>query len=138
MDPATIIAAFGALIAWLSLMQSQQLAEDKELRDAINAICEAAEKTRAYVAVAKKPVGHGDQPRDHNQEMELSNLWMRAGNLLVAINWQLGQRCEVKSGYWENPEKWAAAEIKMANIQLEDIYDKACELRRNFSRNFNY
>lgn len=133
MDPAITISALGAIAAWLALLKSERSTyREKEQREqeAINAICSAAEETRKYVAVTKPPAGSGTQPRDYKREIELSNFWMRAGNLLSSIDIQLAQRCEFKSGYWRNPAGWTDAQIRKANIQLQDIYEKACDLRR--------
>ena len=134
MDPASTITAFGAIAAWLALVQANRLAKGqkrrKEEQAAIDAICRAAEETRMYVAVTEPLAGHGDQPRDLGREAKLSNLWMRAGNLLGDIDMQLARRCEFKSGYWHDPDGWSDGEVEKVNIQLQDIYEKACELRR--------
>jgi hypothetical protein len=137
-DPVTVtIAALAAIAAWLKYLHDvgedahqREEAERDKIRAAIEAIYTAASKTRAYVNQVTPPVGHGKAARDMNYEGELSNLWMQAGIRLSDIDFQLAQRCEVKSGYWSDPKGWSEAAIKFAGIELDEVFDRASKLRR--------
>ena len=129
-EPGTLIAAFGALVAWLTYIRDGNEKTRAEERAAIEAIYMAASSTRSYVNRAQPPAGRGKLPRDPEREGELSNLWMRAGLALSKIDYQLAQRCEVKSGYWSDPEGWSPAQIKFAGIELDAVLAMADHLRK--------
>ena len=129
MEPAIVIAAFGAIAAWLELSLRERTG-DREQRDAaVEAIYKAAVATRAYVAQVEPPRGRGHAPPDPDEEEELAQLWMTAGVQLGAIDLELADKCAVKSGYWIEPEPWTETEISTAATALDTIIDRASVLR---------
>lgn len=130
MDPGTLIAALGALVAWLAYIRDASDKKRAKEQRAIEAIYTAAASTRAYINDVQPPVGRGTDPRDPRREAELSNLWMSAGLALQRVDNQLAQRCEVKSGYWSDPDDWSPAQVRFADIELDKVFTLADELRR--------
>jgi hypothetical protein len=129
MEPVTIIAAFGAIAAWLNLAVQQGSRSDEKRGAAIEALYRAAVATRSYVARVQPPRGHGKAPPDHQAEAELAQLWMTASIKLGEIDWDLAHKCEVKSGYWSEPQQWTPAQIQAAEIGLDTIIKHASALR---------
>jgi hypothetical protein len=130
MDPGTLIAALAALVGWLTYIRDASEKKRAEEQRAIQAIYTAAASTRSYINDVQPPIGRGADPRDQNREAELSNLWMNAGLALQRIDYELAQKCEVKSGYWSNPDGWSPAQVRLADIELDKVFALADELRR--------
>jgi hypothetical protein len=132
MDPATVIAGFGAIIAWLAMQrQAHNRARDQE-KAAIEAIYRAANETRQYINRVSEPYGRGNESRDRDKEDELSRLWMEASNAMLDVSIGLADRCMIKSGYWNEPENWTTEEVQVADISLDSILEAAGNLRRAY------
>lgn len=129
MDPVTVIIALGAIAAWLALLQEEERELQRKEEAAVRAIYTAVNETRLYV---RRLDGAGPDGPDRNLEREdqLSRLWMDAYLALLEISHDLAFRCEVKSGYWREPEIWSEAQVRAAGIKLDSIYEEARRLAR--------
>lgn len=132
MDPATVIAGFGAILAWLALQRQVHNRTRDQEKAAIEAIYRAANATRQYINRVGEPYGSGKEPRDRDKEDELSRLWMEANNAMLDVSIGLADRCMIKSGYWNEPENWTVEEVRAADISLDSILEAAGNLRRAY------
>jgi len=129
MDPVTVIAALGAIAAWLALLQEEERELQKKEQAAVRAVFTAVNETRLYLRTLGE-AGHEAPHRNLDREDQLSRLWMDAYLALFEISRDLALKCEIKSGYWREPERWSDAQVRAAGIKLESIYEEARRLAR--------
>ena len=135
MDPGTVIAALGAIGAWLALLRQEQHELQRNEAAAVRALYNAVNETRLYVRRLGE-AGYRSPNRDFEREDHLSRLWMEAYFALRKISPNLAHKCMVKSGYWQEPERWSEAQVRVAGIKLDSICEEARSLANDRALGF--
>jgi hypothetical protein len=106
---------------WLELRAKYNSQQDERFDEALLAVHQAANRTRAYLA----DVRFDPDSRERDRENDLSNAWMRVGDCLRRLHdpdaEALYQRCFVKAEYWADPEVWKDGRLQEAGIGLDRL-----------------
>jgi hypothetical protein len=98
--------------------------EQRQNKDALEALMVAAYSTRAYLADARS----GQKRRE--VERVLSEHWIKATIQLRNIDLSLADKCFLKAEYWSDPELWEDNKRSTAEIDLEQIIARSRDLLR--------
>lgn len=116
-----IIATFSGILKFLSWVHGESRLHDQKMREALNAIHDAALETRGYQAVWKTK-------RDLNKEIELSKKWAKAAAKMAECDTRWSKIAKLKDDYWSDPDKWTDQQIEDAGIDLKEVTSKVEDL----------
>ncbi len=91
---------------------------------AFAALYKAVIETRIILGKQKR------QPITSEDKEKLSRLWGDAGMYVSEFDHELAMRCDIKSGFWADPEHWTNEQIDDANIRIVAMEREMRELLR--------
>jgi hypothetical protein len=111
-----------AILEVLRLLVDSSVEQQRQNKEALEALMLAAYSTRAYLADVRS------SGKKREVERVLSEQWIKAAIQLRFIDLSLADKCYLKSEYWSDPELWEESKRSVAEIDLELISAKTREL----------
>jgi hypothetical protein len=96
--------------------------------DALAAIQEALLETRSYLARLAKQQG-----RDSETENLLSEVWVKAGNIIQPYDPELAALCYVKGHGWADSDVWEKPEYKALPLAVDKMLERTLDATRRAS-----
>jgi hypothetical protein len=100
---------------WLDYLAKQQERADA----AVKAVLLAVNETQAYIT----DWSAGKRVRE--RELLLVRLWTDAAVAIRRKYPDFAQRLQIKAQYWTDPERWTAADVERAGIEIEKVAGQA-------------
>ncbi|KAA1153905.1 hypothetical protein EU510_08945 [Pseudoalteromonas sp. FUC4] len=111
-----IIAAIGAISAYIAVLQNEGHKNDEKEKNALLALNKAVLRTEGYLS--RKAMNESSSDAKH----ELTELWNEASIECANAGFEKMQKlCQIKGVYWLNPSKWTDQDIKASGIQLAEM-----------------
>jgi len=104
----------------------------RELKDsALRAISNALDETYLYYRDLDK-----GSNRNLERESLLAKYWSAAAIPMRHFDENLASKCDYKSEYWVNPEKYSQTDIKLLGIGLDDVRQAYRNMLRPYKSKF--
>lgn len=123
MEAATVLTIFDKILNIIGLVKSGKLRRDDKIDSALKQIHEALVQTQLYL--------RKNSMRDADKEFQLSKLWYQASIPLRHVDKGLANICNLKGGYWSNPDAWDDLETGEYDIAISNVETKVRELLNN-------
>lgn len=120
---ANLKTLFDVGVTIIKEMKSQNVVDEDKYDLALLSLYAATTETKNYISSITNVKKH-----DKEKELQLSELWNKAGVNLRRINNNLAYRCIVKADYWSNPNEWTDDDINESNISLNKIIQESIDL----------
>lgn len=102
--------------AWWEFLRNRVRAKDADLEAGLRALLEAALATKECLGE------HRSGAPGIQAQRELRQLWNEASLRLRTSAPDLAARCQMKAGYWTEPERWTPAQVDYSRIGIDRIY----------------
>lgn len=120
MEVTTALTIFDKILNVIGLVKAGELQRNKEIDSALSAIHKALIETQSYL--------RRKNSRNTDKEYQLSELWYQASIPLRHVDKELANICNLKGGYWSNPDAWNELRAGKYEIALNNVEEKIREL----------
>jgi hypothetical protein len=123
MEATTVLTIFDKILNIIGLVKEGKLQQNDKIDSALKLTHKALVQTQLYL--------HRNGKRDTDKEFQLAELWYQASIPLRHVDKDLANICNLKGGFWTNPDAWENLEVGEYNIAISNVEEKVRELLNN-------